>query len=160
MYLLREMRGQLSYRCPGEKACHTPFDELRQVRTVCAYCGCGCNLTFNVKGESLVEVTSDPSRAPNFGNTCVKGRFGYDFVHHPKRLKVPLVRKGDYFKETTWDEALGLIAEKLMQLKERYGPQAVAGLSSAKCTNEENYIMQKFMRAAIGTNNVDHCARL
>ena len=107
-----------------------------------------------------MEVTSDPSHAPNFGDTCVKGRFGYDFVHHPKRLKVPLVRKGDYFKETTWDEALGLIAEKLLQLKERYGPQALAALSSAKCTNEENYIMQKFMRAAIGTNNVDHCARL
>jgi len=137
-----------------------PFDELRQVRTVCAYCGCGCNLTLNLKGESLVEVTSNASHAPNFGNTCVKGRFGYDFVHHPKRLRVPLVREGDYFKQTTWDEALGLVAGKLLQLKERYGPQALAGLSSAKCTNEENYVMQKFMRAAIGTNNVDHCARL
>ena len=137
-----------------------PFDELKQVRTVCAYCGCGCNLTLNVKGESLVEVTSDSSYGPNFGNTCVKGRFGYDFVRHPKRLKVPLVRKGDFFKETTWDEALGLVAETLLQLKERYGPQSLAGLSSAKCTNEENYVMQKFMRAAVGTNNVDHCARL
>jgi formate dehydrogenase major subunit len=137
-----------------------PSDELSRVKTVCAYCGCGCNLTLNVKGESLVEVTSDSSYAPNFGNTCVKGRFGYDFVRHPKRLKVPLVRKGDFFKETTWDEALGLVAETLLQLKEKYGPQALAGLSSAKCTNEENYVMQKFMRAAVGTNNVDHCARL
>jgi formate dehydrogenase major subunit len=137
-----------------------PYDELRQVRTVCAYCGCGCNLTLNVKGETLVEVTSDPSHAPNFGNTCVKGRFGYDFVHHPERLKVPLVRKGEYFRETTWDEALGLVAEKLLQVRERHGPHALAGLSSAKCTNEENFVMQKFMRAAIGTNNVDHCARL
>ena len=137
-----------------------PLDELRQVRTVCAYCGCGCNLTLNVNGESLVEVRSDPNHAPNFGNTCVKGRFGYAFVHHPERLKVPLVRNGDFYRETTWDEALGLVAEKLLQLKETHGPQALAALSSAKCTNEENYLMQKFMRAAIGTNNVDHCARL
>jgi formate dehydrogenase major subunit len=137
-----------------------PLDELRQVRTVCAYCGCGCNLTLNMKGKSLVEVTSDPNHAPNFGNSCVKGRFGYAFVHHPKRLKVPLVRKGDFYRETTWDEALGVVAEKLLQIKETYGSQALAALSSAKCTNEENYLMQKFMRAAIGTNNVDHCARL
>jgi formate dehydrogenase major subunit len=137
-----------------------PLDELRQVRTVCAYCGCGCNLTLNVNGESLVEVRSDPNHAPNFGNTCVKGRFGYAFVHHPKRLKVPLVRNGGFYRETTWHEALGLVAEKLLQLKETHGPQALAALSSAKCTNEENYLMQKFMRAAIGTNNVDHCTRL
>jgi formate dehydrogenase major subunit len=137
-----------------------PLDELKQVKTVCAYCGCGCNLTLNVNGESLVEVTSDPNHAPNFGNTCVKGRFGFAFVHHPKRLKVPLVRNGDFYRETTWDEALGLVAEKLLELKETHGPQALAALSSAKCTNEENYLMQKFMRAAIGTNNVDHCARL
>jgi formate dehydrogenase major subunit len=137
-----------------------PRDQLRQVRTVCAYCGCGCNLTFNVKGESLVEVTSDPSHGPNFGNTCVKGRFGYSFVHHPSRLQVPLVRKGEYFVETSWHEALSLISRKFLEFKEKYGPQAMAGLSSAKCTNEENYVFQKFMRAVIGTNNVDHCARL
>ena len=137
-----------------------PLNELRRVKTVCAYCGCGCNLTLNVNGESLVEVSSDPNHAPNFGNTCVKGRFGYAFVHHPKRLKVPLVRNRDFYRETTWHEALGLVAKKLLQLKETHGPQALAALSSAKCTNEENYLMQKFMRAAIGTNNVDHCARL
>jgi formate dehydrogenase alpha subunit len=135
-------------------------DELRQVRTVCAYCGCGCNLTFNVNGASLVEVTSDPGHPPNFGDTCVKGRFGYGFVHHPRRLKVPLVRKGEYFVETGWDEALCLISRKFLEFKETYGPQALAGLSSAKCTNEENYVFQKFMRAVIGTHNVDHCARL
>lgn len=137
-----------------------PPDELRQVRTVCAYCGCGCNLTLNINGGSLVEVRSEPNHGLNFGNTCVKGRFGYAFVHHPKRLRVPLVRNGDYYRETTWDEALGLVAEKLLQLREIHGPQALAALSSAKCTNEENYLMQKFMRAAVGTNNVDHCARL
>ncbi len=135
-------------------------DELRQVRTVCAYCGCGCNLTFNVKDRSLVEVTSDPRHPPNFGDTCVKGRFGYDFVHHPRRLRTPLVRKGEYFVETGWDEALSLVSRKFLEFKERYGPQALAGLSSAKCTNEENYVFQKFMRAVIGTHNVDHCARL
>ena len=137
-----------------------PPDQLKQIKTVCAYCGCGCNLSLNLNGESLVEVTSDPSSAPNFGNTCLKGRFGYDFVHHPERLSLPLVRKGEYFVETTWEEALSLVSEKFLELKERCGPQVFAGLSSAKCTNEENYLMQKFMRAVIGTNNVDHCARL
>jgi formate dehydrogenase major subunit len=137
-----------------------PSDRLKQTRTVCAYCGCGCNLTLNVNGESLVDVTSDPSHAPNFGNTCVKGRFGYDFLHHKDRLTHPLVRKGDYFVEETWEEALSLVSRNFLELKERYGPQVLACLSSAKCTNEENYLIQKFMRAVIGTNNVDHCARL
>ena len=137
-----------------------PREQLRQVRTVCTYCGCGCNLTFNVHGASLVEVTSDPSHGPNYGNTCVKGRFGYGFVQHPRRLRAPLVRKGEYFVETSWDEALSLVSKEFLECKERYGPQALAALSSAKCTNEENYVIQKFMRAVIGTHNVDHCARL
>ena len=137
-----------------------PQDQLRQVRTVCAYCGCGCNLTINVNGASLVEVISDPNHGPNFGNTCVKGRFGYGFVQHPRRLQAPLIRQGEHFVETSWDQALSLISKKLLQCKERHGPQALAALSSAKCTNEENYVIQKFMRAVIGTHNVDHCARL
>ncbi|MBW1896958.1 MAG: FAD-dependent oxidoreductase, partial [Deltaproteobacteria bacterium] len=137
-----------------------PSEQLKKVRTVCGYCGCGCNLILNVNGESLVEVTSDPTHPPNFGDTCVKGRFGYDFIQHPERLRMPLIRKGESLVETTWDEALSLISEKFLSVKKQYGPQALAALSSAKCTNEENYLIQKFMRAVIGTNNVDHCARL
>lgn len=158
--------GKCADNCPTGalvKKCVTlpvPSDQLRQTRTVCAYCGCGCNLTLNVNGESLVEVTSDPSHAPNFGNTCVKGRFGYDFLHHPERLTHPLVRKGGYLVEATWDEALSLVSRNFLELKEKCGTQVLACLSSAKCTNEENYVIQKFMRAVIGTNNVDHCARL
>ncbi len=135
-------------------------DELRQVRTICPYCGCGCNITLKVNGRTLVEVTSDPSHAPNFGDTCVKGRFGYEFVRHPERLTMPLVRRGEHFVETTWNDAISLISTRFLDLRQRHGPDALVGLSSAKCTNEENYLMQKFMRAVIGTNNVDHCARL
>jgi formate dehydrogenase major subunit len=134
--------------------------DLRQVRTVCGYCGCGCNLTLRVQGRTLVEIVSEPEYGPNFGNTCVKGRFGHGFVNHPERLTVPLVKQGAYFVETSWEKAIGRVASRLSQLKTDYGPHTLAGLSSAKCTNEENYLMQKLMRATIGTNNIDHCARL
>jgi predicted molibdopterin-dependent oxidoreductase YjgC len=99
---------------------------------------------------------------PNEGSLCVKGRFGMDFVAHPDRLKKPLIRfkKNEDFKEASWDEAFTFIADKLSKIKKENGADSVAGLASARCTNEENYLFQKFMRAAIGTNNVDHCARL
>ncbi len=97
---------------------------------------------------------------PNFGATCVKGRFGLDFVQRPDRLTRPLVRKDGKLVETGWDEALDLVAAKLGAIKKEHGPAALAGLSSAKCTNEENFVFQKFVRTAFGTNNVDHCARL
>jgi formate dehydrogenase major subunit len=134
--------------------------DLRYVRTVCNYCGCGCSLTMKVQGRTIVEIMSEPEHEPNLGNTCVKGRFGHGFVNHPERLTVPLVRQGAYFVETGWEKALELVANRFAELKAAYGPQTFAGLSSAKCTNEENYLMQKFVRAAIGTNNIDHCARL
>ncbi len=99
-------------------------------------------------------------RAPNDGSLCIKGRFGYDFVDHPDRLTKPLIRKDGELKEASWDEALAYMADKLAAIKEKHGPDAIAGFSSARCTNEENYLFQKFLRAVIGTNNVDHCARL
>lgn len=135
-------------------------EDLHEVRTVCNYCGCGCSLTLKVTGRTLVEVVSKAQEGPNFGNTCVKGRFGHGFVNHPDRLTAPLIRQGSYFVETSWDDALDLVAKRFRDIKTRSGPNALAGLTSAKCTNEENYLMQKFMRAAVGTNNVDHCARL
>lgn len=133
--------------------------EFRKVKTVCPYCGCGCILELKVKNGQVVGVTS-PLDSHNRGNLCSKGRFGWEFIHHPERLKKPLVRKGKGFKEVSWDKALDLVAKKLKQVKKKYGPQAIGFLSSAKCTNEENFLLQKLARTVIGTNNIDHCARL
>jgi len=133
--------------------------DVKEVDTVCPYCGCGCNLTLHVSRNEVVRVTSKPDTI-NEGWLCVKGRFGYSFINSPDRLKTPLIKKDGKFVEASWDEALGFIAEKLGAIKQKHGPDAIGGLSSARCTNEENYLFQKFMRAVIGTNNVDHCARL
>lgn len=100
------------------------------------------------------------SNSVNQGSLCAKGHFGFDFVHHPDRLTSPLVRKNGVLVETDWDEAFSVITERFKSFKKDFGPDSIAGFSSARCTNEENYLMQKFMRAAIGTNNIDHCARL
>ena len=97
---------------------------------------------------------------PNKGSLCIKGRFGYDYVGHPDRLKTPLIKIDGEFKEASWDEAIDFIANRLLKIKETNGADAVAGFSSARCTNEENYLFQKFFRAVVGSNNVDHCARL
>jgi formate dehydrogenase alpha subunit len=133
--------------------------ELKEVKTTCAYCGVGCTMFLNVKGNQVVKVTSKAGSVPNDGNLCVKGRFGYDFVHHPDRLKHPLIKKNGRFEEATWDEALDFVASKLNGIKARYGPDTIGVFSSSRCTNEENYLAMKFARAAIGTNNVDQCAR-
>ena len=132
--------------------------DVAEVDTICPYCGCGCNLTLHVSRNEVVRVTSRPNTI-NEGWLCVKGRFGQGFINSPDRLKTPLIRKDGAFVEATWDEAFGYIAERLSAIKQKHGPDAIGGLSSARCTNEENYLFQKFMRAAIGTNNVDHCAR-
>ncbi len=136
--------------------------DLNKVRTTCIYCGVGCQLDLNVsKAENrIVRVTSETGCVPNDGNTCVKGRFGMDFIDKKERLTTPLIRDKESFREATWDEALELVAARFSEIKESYGPDALAGLSSAKTTNEDNFIMQKFVRAVFGTNNVDHCARL
>jgi predicted molibdopterin-dependent oxidoreductase YjgC len=134
--------------------------ELKKVPTICSYCGVGCTLILNVKDSRVLKVTSDRDRGMNRGWTCVKGRFGFDYVHSPDRLTEPLIKEDGKFRTASWDEALGLVAKGLKKVKEKHGPDAVAFLVSAKCTNEENYLLQKLARAAIGTNNVDHCARL
>jgi NADH dehydrogenase/NADH:ubiquinone oxidoreductase subunit G len=133
--------------------------DVRKVDSICTYCGCGCNITLHVNRDEVVRVTSRPDRV-NEGWLCVKGRFGNDFINNPDRLKTPLIKKDGVFVEATWDEAFGYVVQKLSDIKQKHGPDAVGGLSSARCTNEENYLFQKFIRAAIGTNNVDHCARL
>jgi formate dehydrogenase alpha subunit len=122
--------------------------------------GCQIDLNINPKTNEIVRVTSEVGCIPNNGNQCVKGRFGMDFVQSDKRLTEPLIKRNGKFKKATWEEAINLIAERLKQIRSQFGADSIAGLSSAKCTNEDNYVFQKFIRACIGTNNVDHCARL
>jgi len=133
--------------------------DVKEVDTVCSYCGTGCNITLRVRGNEIIRVTSK-EETWNEGWLCVKGRFGYKFVNNPERLKTPLIKKNGQFEEVSWDEAYDYIGTRLNEIKSEHGPDSIGGLSSARCTNEENYLFQKFMRAAVGTNNVDHCARL
>jgi NADH-quinone oxidoreductase subunit G len=107
----------------------------------------------------VVGVTTSEDAVVNGRALCIKGRFGWDFIYNEKRLTTPLIKKNGEFVPATWDEALDLVATRLAEIRDKYGPDAFAALSSARCTNEENYLMQKFTRAVMGTNNVDHCAR-
>jgi len=133
--------------------------DIQKARTICSYCGVGCALNLHIKDGTI--VGAEPADGPaNKNLLCVKGRFGWDFVQHPDRLTRPLIRKNGELIESTWEEAISYTAKKLCEIKENHGPGSLAGMSSAKCTNEENYVMQKFMRACLGTNNVDNSARL
>ena len=131
----------------------------KKVRTTCPFCGVGCNFDLNVKADQILGVTSNPDSPVNGRLLCVKGRFGTDFVHSPRRLTTPLIRRHGRLEPASWEEALTLVADRFTQIRDNYGGDALAALSSARCTNEENYILQKFMRAVIGTHNIDHCAR-
>ncbi len=135
--------------------------QLDKVKSVCGYCGVGCNLFLNVHKDTgkLVKVTSQVGTVPNDGNLCIKGRFGYDFVHHEERLTDPLIKRNGRFEKATWDEALGLVAKKFKDTKDKYGGDSLAILGSSRCTNEENYVLMKFARAVLHTNNLDQCAR-
>lgn len=129
----------------------------RVVATICPYCGVGCQLKLEVKDEKIIASKPDPDGPANHGQACVKGRYGIvEFVHHSERLTTPLIRKNGELRQASWDDALELVATKLR----KYAPEEAGFIASAKCTNEENYIMQKFARAVLGTNNIDHCARL
>lgn len=134
--------------------------EFRKVETTCPYCGVGCQIELNIKNDRIVKVYGVDNGSPNRGHLCVKGRFGLDYVHHKERLTTPMIKKKGKFIEASWEEALELVAHRFKELKDEYGSDSLAGLSSAKCTNEENYLFQKFIRVCFGNNNVDHCARL
>ncbi len=134
--------------------------ELKKESSICIYCGVGCKIDFYTNKEGLLVKALGNEDGPNEGHLCVKGRFGFDFVQSDKRLTKPLVKKNGKFEETSWDEALDLVSSRFSDIRKKSGPDSIMAFSSAKCTNEENYLMQKFMRAVIGTNNVDHCARL
>jgi predicted molibdopterin-dependent oxidoreductase YjgC len=167
--------GALTGKMWGQKG----RQNLKEVDTVCSYCGCGCNLTLHVRRNQIIRVSSK-SETINEGWLCAKGRFAYGFVHSPERLTKPLIRIApkeqsavssqqsdsslvtrhlSLFREASWEDALDYVAERLKEVKRKYGPDSIGGLASARCTNEENYLFQKCMRAGIGTNNVDHCAR-
>ena len=140
----------------------------RTVRTTCPYCGVGCQLDLSVKDEYIYRVDAPFDAAPNYGMLCVKGRFGTDYVKHPGRVKTPLIRVNreegrsaePVWREASWDEALDYVAGELVRIQREYGSEAIGSYASAKATNEDTYVFQKFIRALIGTNNVDHCARL
>ena len=145
----------------------------RPVDSVCPYCGVGCAITYHVAGNTIVQVAGRDESPGNQGRLCVKGRYGYDYAHHAERLTVPLIRRPEFpkrsdsyadpmrcFREATWDEALDLAAATWRRIRAESGPSAFAGFGSAKCSNEDNYLFQKFIRAVFGTNNVDHCTRL
>jgi len=134
--------------------------KIKKVDTICPYCGVGCGITLHVKDNSIVRITGKEDSPVNNGLLCAKGRFAYDFVSSPERLKKPLIKVNGEFKEVSWENALDFAAKRLKEIKEKHGSDSIAGLASARCTTEENYLFQKFMRAVIGTNNVDHCARL
>jgi len=156
--------GQCVTMCPTGALINKQFAKVRpwtvkKVRTTCPFCGTGCNFDLNVIDGKVVGVTPTPEAVVNGRSLCVKGRFHTDFIYNPNRITKPLIKKDGAFVEASWEEALSLVAAKLAEIKSTYGADSIGALSSARCTNEDNWVMQKFMRAVIGTNNVDHCAR-
>jgi formate dehydrogenase major subunit/formate dehydrogenase alpha subunit len=154
--------------------------QVKHVTTTCSYCGVGCQFDLLVKDGRVIGVSSNPNAPVNGNALCVKGRYGYDYIHHPDRVLTPKVRrylldgnpkpKGEMFSaasnprtewvEVNWDTALDIVSNKLNETRQAGGPNSIGVLTSAKCLNEENYLMNKFARQVIGTNNIDHCARL
>ena len=133
---------------------------IRFVPTICPYCGVGCGLLLVVKDGRVVDTQPMAGHPVSEGKLCIKGWNAHQFIHHPERLTRPLIRENGGFRESSWEEAIGLVAKRLEETKGKSGPDSIAFLSSARCTNEENYLLQKLVRAVIGTNNIDHCARL
>ena len=134
--------------------------DYRTVLTTCTYCGCGCGLYLEVLDGRIIDTIPSRTSPVNEGKLCIKGWNVHEFVQSPRRLTRPLVRKDGALVEASWDEALEYVVSRLREIKEAHGGDSIAFLASAKVTNEENYLIQKFARAAFGTNNVDHCARL
>lgn len=129
-------------------------------RTVCTYCGVGCNLEVRHNGNEILSIQAPYDAEVNQGHTCLKGRYAFKFYNHKDRLRKPLIKENGTFKESTWPEVMAFLKSKITEIRSQHGPDSIAGISSARCTNEENYLMQKFIRAVIGTNNIDGCARV
>ncbi len=134
---------------------------MEKIATTCPWCGCGCGLYLHVDQNIITGVSPSRNHPVNHGTLCVKGWNCHEFVQHPDRLTAPLIKDGSTaYRRATWEEALGVTAAKFEEIRKQYGPDAIGVLGSAKCTNEDNFVLMKFARAVIGTNNVDHCARL
>ena len=152
-----ESCGECVVRCPvAALSMKDTLQPMREVKSICTYCGVGCGIMLGVRGDTIVSVDGDKDNPVNKGSLCVKGRFGYNFINHPERLTTPLIKKNGKLEEASWDEALEKISEKFSTSK----GDKFAALASARITNEDNYLIQKFTRAVMGTNNIDHCARL
>lgn len=132
----------------------------KKINTICSYCGVGCNLEVSVKGNEILSIQAPIDAEVNAGHTCLKGRYAWRFYNHPDRLTSPMIRINDQLEKVSWDEAYSFIVTKLNTIKSTASADAIAGISSSRCTNEENYLMQKMIRVAIGTNNIDCCARV
>lgn len=156
--------GACSQACPTSAISDVfqskAIEATKKTRTVCTYCGVGCNLDVATKGREVLSIQAPTDSEVNHSHTCLKGRYAFRFVNHRDRLRTPLIRYNGHFTEATWDEAYDYIVKNLTRIKEEHGGNAVAGISSARCTNEENYLMQKFIRVGFGTNNIDACARV
>ncbi len=155
-----EFCGQCMDTCPVGAITSNRFDstvkpwEMEETTTPCPYCACGCSLTIGSKNGEIRRVFSDPEKGPSDGNLCVKGRFGWDFVDHPQRIKTPLLRVNGAFKEASWEEALRYVAQKLETMKDQHGPESIATIASSRLTNEEYYLLNKLFRNALGTNQI------
>ncbi len=156
-----EFCGQCMDTCPVGAINSTRFDysvkvwEWKETTTPCPYCACGCLLTIGSKDGEIKRAFSDPERGPNDGNLCVKGRFGWDVIDHPERIRSPLLRMNGCLKEVSWDEALRFIVTGLETIKEQNGPESIGAMASSRLTNEEIYLFQKLFRESIGTNRID-----
>ena len=140
-----------------------PKPQRKKTESVCNFCGTGCAIEFESEDNKIVAVNASTRSPSNSGNLCVKGRFGMDFIQSSERLTKPLIRrggKGAPLEEATWDEAIAYVARRLNEIKAKHGPHKIAALTSARVSNEDNYVLQKLIRCAVGTNNTDHCARL
>jgi formate dehydrogenase alpha subunit len=159
--------GECIQVCPSGAIVEKPYLETIQiskikqkVQTTCPYCGVGCQIEAWVQDNTIVRIRGVEDKLPNKGRLCVKGRFGYFYTQHEERLTHPLIRKNGKLEKATWNEALDYIAYEFNRIKQTYGKKSLAGYGSSKCTNEDNYLFQKFMRLVLGNNNLDNCARL
>jgi len=139
---------------------YRPWQMDREIETVCGHCGVGCQLVVQVRDESIARVASTTALGINRGLLCSPGRFGYEYVGAEERLTAPLIRRGGTLEECTWEEAIAFVADRLTAVRERHGGSAIAGIASPRCTNEENYVFQKFLRVGCGSNNIDSLSRL
>jgi formate dehydrogenase major subunit len=156
--------GACAHTCPtaaiSDRFQSKSVEATDKVRTICSYCGVGCNLEVSVKNNKILSIRAPDDAEVNQGHTCLKGRYAWRFYNHPDRLDTPLIRKNDELVPVSWEEAYTYLAKRMTDIKTHHGAHAIAGISSSRCTNEENYLMQKMLRVAVGTNNIDCCARV